>query len=150
MYAEQGYLLHSEPAMYTLAPQNGKIPSYLLCLPTLPCFPARRRQPSMCQVSTVPPGRPAHGTNALLLPQLLTQRSCLPTAQSKTIEINLQVSIVVTLLLCKLSPVFIFHRFGKCFAFAVQALPNDWAAYRLHLALDLHVKQELRNKKGYY
>lgn len=120
MYAEPGYLPHSKPAMYTLALQNGRSPTCLLCLPALLCFPARAKQPSTCRVSAVPPP-PAilpkeqrERTNPLLCPQLLKQRSHQPRAQSKTIEVNLQVSIVGFVLFffpflpCKMSLLFLF------------------------------------------
>lgn len=78
----------------------------------------------------------------------------LAKSTSKITEVNLQVSKVCFVwvssppfLLCKLSLVFIFHSFGKRFTVTAQALPSHWAAYRLCTAFDLHVKQELGNKR---
>lgn len=84
------------------------------------CSPARARQPSVCRASGCAPPAPAvlpeerrERTNPLLWPQFLKQRSHRPRAQSKTIEVNLQVSIVVwgffsPFLLCKLSLLVLF------------------------------------------
>lgn len=120
MYAEPGYLPHSKPAMYTLALQNGRSPTCLLRLPTLLCSPARARQPSVRRASGCVPPSPAvlpeerrERTNPLLWPQFLKRRSHRPRAQSKTIEVNLQVSIAVwfffsPFLLCKLSLLVLF------------------------------------------
>lgn len=66
------------------------------------CSPARARQPSVCRASGCAPPAPAvlpeerrERTNPLLWPQFLKRRSRRPRAQSKTIGVNLQVSIVV-------------------------------------------------------
>lgn len=92
-----GYLPHSKPAMRALALQNGRSPACLLCLPTSLCLPARARQPSMRQVSA--PAHPAWGREggrgqiSALAPVPEAEE---PPAKStsKTIEVNLKVSLV--------------------------------------------------------
>lgn len=103
MYAERGYLPHSKPAMCMLALQNGRSPTCFLRLPTLLCLPARARQPSMRQVSAVPlailpegrreGGREAGDKSSALA---LVPEAEEPPAKStsKTIEVNLKVSLV--------------------------------------------------------
>lgn len=94
-----GYVLRSKPAMYTLALQSGRSPACLPRLPTLLCPPARARQPSMCQGSAVPlailpeEGREAGDKSSALAPVPEAEE---PPAKStsKTIEVNLKVSLV--------------------------------------------------------
>lgn len=101
MCAEQGYLLHSKPAVCTLALQNGSSPTCLLLLPTSLCLPARARQPSVWQGSAVPlpilpeewrEGESRDKSSALALVPGAEEPPAKST--SKTIEVNLKVSLV--------------------------------------------------------
>lgn len=130
------------PAHFTLPPSEGQAAQRVSGLCCAPGRPAWGREGGRRQISALAPVPEAEEPPA--------------KSTSKTIEVNLKVSLVCLGFLLFSFPLFycvscllffVFHRFGKHFAFTAQALPSHRTAYRLCLAFVLHIKRELGNKR---